>query len=283
MLNVLERYYARAGNGGSGEYAFMRQVRNAAGFDAKRTFDAVIVGLWPSRGHDIHVIEVKVSRSDWLRELKDPKKAEDASKVADRFSVAAPRGVVDVAELPATWGYIEVQGGVEEFEEIPPMFPGDEPHKLRKVTGRKVRVARAAPLLRSAEECRGPIPRTFLVPMLRAAGAVPPTVPNHQVIIDNAAAAAVDKARQEWRSAEAERAADARARGEELTQFKRRAGLYWHDEVSMLEQATKVRTLIRASDSPVRVLDSLRHLQGELGRVVKELTDSLTAETGDES
>ena len=51
----------------------------------------------------------------------------------------------------------------------------------------------------------------------------------------------------------------------------------------MLEQATKVRTLIRASDSPVRVLDSLRHLQGELGRVVKKLTDSLTAETGDES
>ena len=69
MLDLLERHYARTGNGGSGEYAFLRQVRNAAGFDAKRTFDAVVVGLWPSRGHDIHVIEVKVSRSDWQREL----------------------------------------------------------------------------------------------------------------------------------------------------------------------------------------------------------------------
>ena len=45
MLDILERHYARTGNGGSGEYAFLRQVRNAAGFDAKRTFDAVVVGL----------------------------------------------------------------------------------------------------------------------------------------------------------------------------------------------------------------------------------------------
>jgi len=35
--------------------------------------------LWPSGGLEIHGHEVKVSRSDWLRELKEPEKRPSSS------------------------------------------------------------------------------------------------------------------------------------------------------------------------------------------------------------
>lgn len=270
MLTLLERHFARPGNGGSGEYAFLRHVRNAAGHDAKRTFDAVAVGLWQSRGHDIHVIEVKVSRSDLLRELNKPDKAEDAAKVADRFSIAAPRGICTLAELPATWGYIEVSGGVEEFEEIPD--EGVTPaHRLRRVTGRKVKVARRAPLLRSAEDCKGPVPRTFLVPLLRAAGAVPDPVPHHEALTRAAVDKAVREARDLWEERARRAAAEDAAALRLFSDFKRLAGLYWLDEEGMRRKAREVRAAMQSAESPIRVLDSLRRMQREIANAVKAL------------
>jgi len=57
LLQLLERRHAKQGNGGSGEFAFLTHVRNDGGFSATRTFDAVAVSLWPSRGHAIDVFE----------------------------------------------------------------------------------------------------------------------------------------------------------------------------------------------------------------------------------
>jgi hypothetical protein len=144
-------------------------------------------------------MEIKVDRGDWKRELADPKKAEDAAKVADRFSIVAPRGVVELAEVPATWGYIEASGGVEEVTEEPPMWDGGDPVKVTRMVGRKLRTVRAAPLLRPAEECRGPISRGLLVTMLRAAGAVPDAVAPSQKVIDVAVAAAEAKLHATYR------------------------------------------------------------------------------------
>lgn len=158
LLDLLEQALTKPD--GTGAYAFMRQVRNAAGGDATRVFDAVAVGLWPSRGHEIHVYEVKVDRSDWMRELGMPEKAEDAARLADRFTVVAPRDVVQLAEVPATWGLIHAVGGTAVMGE-----------GGRRIEGRGLRTVRPAPLLRPAEECRGPVPRSFLVPLLRAASA----------------------------------------------------------------------------------------------------------------
>lgn len=158
VADLLRLRHTAPGNGGSGEHAFLTQVRNAAGFDASRTFDAVALNLWPSRGLTLHVFEIKVSRSDWARELGKPDKAEDACRVADRFSIVAPAGCVKDEELPPTWGLIEVQGeGTTE-----------KPWKLREKT--------PAPLLRP--RTRGvippPLPRGLVVGMLRAApGAIP--------------------------------------------------------------------------------------------------------------
>jgi len=67
------RYSQVHGNGR--RYAVAAGVRSHAGFDARRTADYVAMDLWPSKGLALHGHEIKVSRSDWLRELKEPEKA----------------------------------------------------------------------------------------------------------------------------------------------------------------------------------------------------------------
>ena len=90
------------------QFAVVWQVRDRAGFEATRTGDALVMGLWPSRGLTLHGLEVKADRRDWLRELKRPEKAEPIALYCDQFSVVAPVGIVKVEEVPLGWGLLEV-------------------------------------------------------------------------------------------------------------------------------------------------------------------------------
>lgn len=92
----------------SNEYAVMWEVGNATGGNTKRWADAVVVSLWPSRGLHITGIEIKVSRSDWTRELKNPAKAEEIAQYCDYWSVVTPEAIVHEHELPLTWGHLVV-------------------------------------------------------------------------------------------------------------------------------------------------------------------------------
>jgi len=76
-----------------------------------------------------HGHEVKVSRSDWLTELKDPSKAEAWKRYCDRWWLVAPKGVVR-DDLPEDWGLITttktglrvaVQAPVLDPEPLPPI------------------------------------------------------------------------------------------------------------------------------------------------------------------
>lgn len=86
------------------------QLRNGTGFSRRqtRTADAIIASVYPSRGLWLAGVEIKVSQYDWKKELADADKAADFMRWCRYWYVAAPAGVVDVAELPETWGYIEV-------------------------------------------------------------------------------------------------------------------------------------------------------------------------------
>lgn len=93
------------------EYAIMWEVSNATGASSKRYADAVIMSLWPSRGLELHGIEIKVSRSDWKREAADPRKAEAVGQFCDRWYVHTAPGVVDdLSSLPPAWGLREFDG-----------------------------------------------------------------------------------------------------------------------------------------------------------------------------
>jgi hypothetical protein len=58
----------------------------------------------------IHAIEVKASRGDFLSELKNPSKRNAAILFSNYYSFAAPRGIIELDEIPEGLGYIEIQG-----------------------------------------------------------------------------------------------------------------------------------------------------------------------------
>lgn len=122
----------------SPEWALFFEVADATGIKQSRWADAVAMNMYPSRGLEVHGFEVKVSRSDWLSELKNPEKSAPVQRYCDRWWIVAPAGVILAGELPPTWGQYEAQPG----------------GKLRQVI--------AAPKLEAQ-----PVSRDFVAAMLR--------------------------------------------------------------------------------------------------------------------
>lgn len=73
-----------------------------------RKIDVLVWSMWASRGYERHAIEVKVSASDWKRELDNAKKSDGWWAHTHRFWVAVPTKLVAKvkAELPDTWGLL---------------------------------------------------------------------------------------------------------------------------------------------------------------------------------
>lgn len=93
------------GNGGH-RWIIAEHVRSSAGFDARRTADALAIDTWPSKGLELHGFEVKCSRSDWLAELRQPDKAETFRRFCDRWwLVTSDRSIVR-DDLPGGWGHM---------------------------------------------------------------------------------------------------------------------------------------------------------------------------------
>lgn len=112
----------------SPEWALMEEVAPATG-GGTRYADAVAMNLWRSRGHQVLGFEIKVSRGDWLRELKKPEKAEDIYRYCDQWWIVAPRGVVKEGELPVNWGLFELRAtGIAQVKAAPQL----EPQQLTK-------------------------------------------------------------------------------------------------------------------------------------------------------
>lgn len=125
VINALAKLY------GPPENAFLTDVRNTTGFSSKvRSADAVAMSLWPSRGVYLTGFEVKVSRADWIKELKNPAKAEEIARYCRLWFVAAPIGLIKAEEVPPNWGLIEIReaGGTkitksaQPNEEQPPTW-----------------------------------------------------------------------------------------------------------------------------------------------------------------
>lgn len=265
LLDLLEARHAKPGNGGSGEYAFLRHVRNDAGFRASRTFDAMTLALWPSRGFELHVYEVKCSRSDWRRELADPAKSEAAWAIGDRFTIVATRGVVDLDELPAGWGLLEARGGRIEDG---------------RVVGRKLVSVR--PAEHHGDRKRQDLTRGLVVSMLRAAGTVAQATSPAERALEDARQAGV----AEGRRTSAEALATERARYDELIADVRRFThlanvtvvpneLTPRDDVDAI--ARRIAHALRDSNHEQRVRARLTLLREQLDRASTELGRILEA------
>ncbi len=88
------------------EWALLEEVRSETGVGGPgRSADALAMCTWPSRGLEILGFEIKVTRQDWLKELKDPEKSAAIQKYCDRWwVVAGNKNIVKPGELPPTWG-----------------------------------------------------------------------------------------------------------------------------------------------------------------------------------
>jgi len=103
------------------EWAFFAELRAGTGystydyalkkrkpFNPEQRFDAWAINLYPSKKHERVVYEIKVSRNDFLHEIKHPEKREQALQLSNYFYFATPKGLVDEAEIPPECGLIEV-------------------------------------------------------------------------------------------------------------------------------------------------------------------------------
>lgn len=90
------------------EYAFFTEVANGTGSQQAGYADAVAYALYPSTGHPIEGFEIKISRSDWLSELKKPGKAFPVMQYCDRWWLVATKDVAKLEEIPKAWGFYEV-------------------------------------------------------------------------------------------------------------------------------------------------------------------------------
>ncbi len=91
------------------EWAFASELSLIPGFIRGRRADAVALNCWSSGKWGLTFLgfEIKVSRGDFLAELKDPKKRLETYPDVDGVFFATPKGLVAKAEVPADCGLIE--------------------------------------------------------------------------------------------------------------------------------------------------------------------------------
>jgi len=74
-----------------------------------RRADFVALRLWGNRPGHLLGFEVKVSRADFLHELRQPDKRAPLEDLCAATYFVAPHGVVSLQELPQGWGLLELQ------------------------------------------------------------------------------------------------------------------------------------------------------------------------------
>ena len=85
----------------------VEELGNSTGSNVSRHADAVAIGLWPSRGYEIHGYELKISRSDVQKELSDPSKADAVGKFCDYWwLVVGDLKIIDGLVIPDAWGIL---------------------------------------------------------------------------------------------------------------------------------------------------------------------------------
>lgn len=149
LLDALHRRYGDV-HAGARRYIVAEHVRADAGWN-RRTADFVACDTWASGKFAIHGHEVKVSRSDWRRELEDPDKAGEFLHYMHRWWLVVPTaGMVHPGELPDGWGLMALRGSTlcavqdAPWREAAPLGPGRLAALLRAVARTAGQQARRA-------------------------------------------------------------------------------------------------------------------------------------------
>jgi len=139
VMNALKKRYSAYG------FVFLENVANGVG-NVKRYADAIAMSLFASRGLNIYGFEIKVSRQDWLNELKHPEKADVIHRQCDGwYLVTGDPSIVQDGELPDGWGLLTAKGKKTLVEKKKPVLKERQPNIDRHfLASTLVRVAQQA-------------------------------------------------------------------------------------------------------------------------------------------
>jgi len=252
LRTLLRRRYGAV----EGEWILMEEV--AAQPSGGGFADAVAMNTWRSRGYAVHGFELKISRGDWLRELKNPSKAEPVFRYCDRWWLVSEPNVIKPGELPATWGHLERRGD-------------------------SLRVATEAPKLKPEA-----VSREFFASMMRRAHS------DLVTLADRRHRDALEGLRRQHREDTDRRIAEgiARATGElealrsQIAKFEKETGLsferYSGPPAATIKLAQTLQQLDEWRDAPLGKLASLAAKCEHAGRTLREAIAETGLRAGDE-
>src|SRR5687767_7953632 len=84
-----------------------QELGDKPGIYADRTADAVALGVWASKKYEAHLYEIKISREDVKRELRDPSKVEGVGKYCTYWWLAiSDEKIISDLVVPEAWGIV---------------------------------------------------------------------------------------------------------------------------------------------------------------------------------
>lgn len=108
MYDLLEKRYATDQG-----WLLLYEVANGTGFKGTGYADALAFSIWPSRGIALHGFELKQSRTDLLKELRDENKANHFLKYCQFWwLVVSDAKLVQGVEVPTTWGILAPRNNI---------------------------------------------------------------------------------------------------------------------------------------------------------------------------
>lgn len=118
MLDLLLGRYTPVRQGTTADrWVRAEHVRSHLGHSSQRVADFIAADKYPGYPYGsalaLHGHEVKVSRSDWLTELRDPTKSHTFSRYMHHWwLVVSDASIVKPGELPEGWGLMVKSGSV---------------------------------------------------------------------------------------------------------------------------------------------------------------------------
>ena len=106
LLDVVQAcFHAR-----SSEWVFLRELRVGTGFrnNAAQRLDAFALNCFAHTSMKRVCYEVKISRADFLCEMKQPLKRRIGLRYSNEFYFLAPAGLLNTSEIPIECGLLEV-------------------------------------------------------------------------------------------------------------------------------------------------------------------------------
>jgi len=117
LLDTLER----AIHASKSEWMFLRELRVGTGHrgHALQRLDAFALNCLPYHGMRRICYEIKMSRADFLAELKNPLKRRIGMRFSNEFYFVTPGGMLAAGEVPLECGLVEIgHATFEQWKEI---------------------------------------------------------------------------------------------------------------------------------------------------------------------